>query len=160
MSWPLPEKFKKDIPLRDLVTVEIMETVCSILNNIVCEFSDAVDRPTIVKSAVPSSERPWRILIPEPDDGGDPDTVTLTSLIRAGEGDDAAMTNSWTASAPFTNGCVIRVGQTVYDHAATNPVLRHWYRDVTVSGSGRILHVEPEQSYIIDEPKVVVWRGS
>lgn len=64
MAWPLPEKFRSNIPLRDMVTAEIMQTLCQILNNIVIEQIDGLSDPTIEKTASPSPETPWKILIP------------------------------------------------------------------------------------------------
>lgn len=82
MSFPLPEDFKAGTALRDLITAEIMKTVAGILNHIVIEEVDGLDRPQILKTAQPGQDTPWRIQIPARSSMG-----AATPLPDAGEGD-------------------------------------------------------------------------
>ena len=93
MSWPLPEDQKPNIPLRDLITAEVMKTVAGILNHITIEEMQGLEAPEIVKTARPSAETPWRIRVPAPG------AVTLGSGTPAPDGTGAAGTSTSAAHA-------------------------------------------------------------
>jgi len=88
MSWPLPDKYPPNIPLRDLVTSEWMQTMAGIVNYLVVEYVDGLPFPVIEKSATPSQQTPWKLLLPLPADSVELSDATPLPAAESGSPGD------------------------------------------------------------------------
>lgn len=81
------------MPLRDLVTAEVMRTIAGIFNHLNIEEREGVEFPYIEKTARPSAQQPWTIVIPPAG------TVALSDAVPLSDGYGSAGSSPLAARA-------------------------------------------------------------